>query len=90
MLRYFLKCLKVNQLRVYLNSFASLFARRSVASRWNFVEPVGSSTYIATGGHAYFSNSYYLPQIPPTWRGALATHGVSCAASIPFGNLKTP
>ena len=39
---------------------------------------------MAQGGHAYFSNSFYVPEIPATWRGALGTHGVSPA----FGRFR--
>ena len=50
------------------------------------MEPVGMPS-MAQGGHAYFSNSFYVPEIPATWRGALGTHGVSSAFALLFRGL---
>ena len=52
---------------------------------WNRVEPVGAG--LIEPGHAYFANSYHVPELPPGWAGATTDYGGVFASAVERGAL---
>lgn len=52
---------------------------------WNLVTPDAGDPSLPAPGHAYFANSFHVPEPPPPWRVARATHAVPFIAAIATG-----
>lgn len=52
---------------------------------WNLVTPDLDDTSLPALGHAYFANSFHVPEPPTPWRVARSTHGVPFIAAIARG-----
>jgi imidazole glycerol phosphate synthase glutamine amidotransferase subunit len=53
---------------------------------WNLVEAAPGTRFVESG-HAYFANSYHLPEPPPGWECAMSHHGVPFVASVERGGV---
>jgi imidazole glycerol-phosphate synthase subunit HisF len=53
---------------------------------WNLVEASPECRFLESG-HAYFANSYHLPEAPAGWQAARSRHGVPFVAAMERGEI---